>query len=132
MNRTTRVIGAAVVMAAAAGWQYRDRLPWRLGALAPAAAAAPVDAQDVLYTWVDQQGVTHYSQHSGQGQRVSYDGSAITPLAKPDPAQLERLEQAAGEETAPASSGNAIMDLRRELQDNARQMQAAKAAQTDF
>lgn len=132
MNRVIKVLAVVTVLAAGAGWHYQDRLRAARDALwppatAPTAAAAP----DVLYTWVDAKGVTHYGQQSGKGRRVTYDGSAITPLAKPDPGPLDRLRQAAGEEEA-AGSGNAILDLRGELQENARKMQAAKAAQSDF
>lgn len=133
MARTATVAVVVAVVVAAAGWQYRDRLRSAWEARHPAPAAAPLAQPDVLYSWVDKDGVTHYEQRSGQGQRVEYDGSAITPLAKPDPEAVERLREAAGDkdegEAAPAEG---LMGLRQELQQNARKMQAAKAAQSDF
>lgn len=132
MGRTMTVVVVGLVMAAALGWQYRVPLLEAMDLRGvPLSAARPAEQPDILYTWVDDKGVTHYEQQSGKGQRVAYDGSGITPLDKPDPGQVERLRKAAGEET-PAGSGNPLVDLRHELQEGSRQMQAAKAAQTDF
>ena len=132
MARPMRV--AAVVLAVAAGWQYREHLlaAWER-ADPPPSAARPAVLPDVLYTWVDEQGITHYEQKSGRGQRVTYDGGGITPMARPDPGQLDKLKKAVGEDApAEGGSGSGIPDLRHELQENARRMQAAKAVQTDF
>lgn len=133
MARTATVAIVVAVVLAGAGWQYRDRL---LGAWQarnpPPSAAAPMASPDVLYSWVDKDGVTHYEQRSGQGQRVEYDGSGITPLNKPDPAAVERLREAAGDKDEEEAPAEGLMGLRQELQQNARKMQAAKAAQSDF
>lgn len=131
MARMATVAALAVVVVAAAAWQYRDRLQAAWEARNPPPPVARLAQPDVLFSWVDKEGVTHYEQRAGQGQRVEYDGSGITPMAKPDPEAVERLRKAAGEEEK-AASAEGLMGLRQELQENARQMQAAKAAQTDF
>ena len=133
MARMATVAVVAVVVVAGAGWQYRDRLQAAWAARNPPVAAQPLAQPDVLFSWVDKDGVTHYEQRSGKGQRVEYDGTAITPMAKPDPEAVERLRQAAGDEDE-AAEGQAegLQGLRQELQQNARKMQAAKAAQSDF
>jgi hypothetical protein len=85
----------------------------------------------VLYTWVDKQGVTHYSQNSdGKGQRVEYDGSGITPMAPvvADFAPLSTPAPAAGAGGEHKGSA-ALHDIRRELEENQIKMQAARDAQ---
>ena len=93
---------------AALGWHYRDRLS---ASVAPAVArlpgvpsasppssgrkAPPPPTRDVLYTWVDDHGVTHFEQRPGKGKPVVLDGSRITPLDPVDPGQAERVRQAA-------------------------------------
>lgn len=133
MARMAAVAAVAVVVAAGAAWQFRDRLQdaWA-SRNPPPSAASPTAQPDVLYSWVDKDGVTHYEQRGGKGQRVEYDGSGITPMTRPDPEAVERLREAAGEEEDKAASAEGLMGLREELQEGARQMQAAKAAQTDF
>ncbi|HEX4870199.1 MAG TPA: hypothetical protein VFV15_05705 [Moraxellaceae bacterium] len=136
--------GVVVVLAAlAAGWHYRDRLQ-ALAGVAPGGTAAqaarpvPQDAPDVLYTWVDDKGVTHFEQRPGKGKPVAYDGSRITPLAPADPAQAERLRQAAEgmpaatSSTAPASPAGTLHRLREELATKARALREQRAAQRDF
>ena len=132
MARVAMVAAVAVVGLATAAWQFRDRLQdvWSPRNPSPA-TAQPLAQPDVLYSWVDKAGVTHYEQRAGKGQRVEYDGSGITPMAKPDPEAVERLRKAAGEEDKPAPA-EGLMGLRQELQEGARQMQAAKAGQADF
>lgn len=105
------------------------------------AAAPRQTTPDVLYTWVDGNGVTHYEQRrpgKAGGERVQYDGSRLTPLPPVDPALAGRIREAAGGEAAsldaglPAQAGSApaggLQGLRRELQQGARQLQAARAA----
>lgn len=122
--------GLALVLTA---WLCRDRLSVAVGAAIPAAhPGAPVD---VLYSWTDPQGVTHYEQDAGQGRRLQYDGSRITPLAPVDPGLSGRVREAAGDAAAPAGSGDTsagstmLHGLRAEMEANARQMQEARAAQ---
>lgn len=136
--------GVVVVLAAlAAGWHYRDRLQALAGkapagAVAPAARPVPQDTPDVLYTWVDDKGVTHFEQQPGKGKPVAYDGSRITPLAPADPAQVERLRQAAeglpasAPSAAPASPAGTLHRLREELATKARALREQRAAQRDF
>lgn len=132
MARMATVAALAVVVAAGAGWQFRDRLQdaWA-DRNPPPSAARPAAQPDVLYSWVDKDGVTHYEQQGGKGRRLEYDGSGITPMARPDPDAVERLRKAAGEEEE-AAPAEGLMGLRQELQDNARRMQAAKASRSDF
>lgn len=44
----------------------------------------PNKAPDRLYTWVDDKGVTHYSEtpRHGKEKAVTYDGSRLTPLER--------------------------------------------------
>lgn len=137
MTRGMR-LGWVVVLALAAAWLYRERLGAVVVAHAP--ASPPAARVDVLYSWVDPQGVTHYEQDDGQGRRLQYDGSRITPLAPVDPGLAGRVREAAGEAAAPAGSGDTsagtapqgsttLHGLRAEMEANARQMQQARAAQ---
>lgn len=118
MARGRMMLVLALVAGLAAGWHYRARLKALLWPLP--SAAHPASPPDVLYTWVDSNGVTHYTQESGRGRRVEYDGSRITPLAPPPP-----LPAAAA---PPAAGASSLHALRQELQDDAARMQAAKAA----
>lgn len=148
------------VAAGVAGWQYRERLQALLRQPLPLVGAPVVApaAPDVVYSWVDKNGVTHFEQDAGRGQRVVYDGKRITPLAPVDPGLVERVRQvsasdasapgtgeaaAQGSEAgaAPAGSGGAaapagatggLHGLRRELQEKARRMQAVRDAERDL
>lgn len=130
-----------LVGAVAAGWHYRDSLH---AAVAPALATLPATrpssspapsgrsavtpaTREVLYTWVDDHGVTHFEQRPGKGKPVVLDGSHITPLEPVDPGQLERLRQAAAEPAShePAQGGES--SARRGTLDGVRDDMAAGA-----
>lgn len=114
---------------------------------AQAAAALP-PPPDVLYTWVDKQGVRHYSQQpTRQARRVEFDGGRITPWEKADTEAAARLHAeaekvplpaASGAEAAqaapvPAAQGSALLHgLRQELQQNQQRMQEQREAARDF
>lgn len=164
-SRSGWLVVGMVALALAGAWQYRDRLKAHgqpaLAALAPATpGAAPQDQPDVLYSWVDKDGVTHYEQQSGRGQRVEFDGSRITPLTPVDPDLAGRVRTAAGSDTVAASTvageatgavpgaaggpvdasaapsgggaSGTLGRLRQELQVQARKMQQAKASRDDL
>jgi hypothetical protein len=125
------VAGGAVAL----GLHYRDRI-----VAVPHPATPPVLAKpDVLYTWVDRAGVTHFEQESGQGRRLEYDGSRITPLAPADPAQLAAADAATAADNkarAAAASGpgrsepthgsQLLQQAAAELRQNALKIQAAR------
>lgn len=129
MGRWVTGLLILLVLAGSAGWHYRDHIQAKINP--PASANNPAKVPDVLYSWVDKDGVTHYSQQPGKKtvQRVEYDGSRITPVeiveAPVLPAEPEVVAEA-------ASTGNPILDMRKELENNARLMQEAKAAQREF
>lgn len=125
------VVGG-VALALAGAWQYRDRLKALLPP--PAASAEHAMAQpDVLYSWVDQAGVTHYEQRTGRGQRVEFDGGRITPLAPVDPALAGRVRKAAGsDEPVGGEAAGTLQGLREELQSGAQAMQQAQSARRDL
>jgi hypothetical protein len=116
------VIGTGVV-----GWNYRAELKARFMPPAPV-AQKPVQQPDVLYSWVDSQGVTHFEQQPGKGQRVVYDGSRVTPL---EPVQAPKasapVAEAAAEDLAKGGA-KSLHNLRDELKAGAQRMQEAKAA----
>lgn len=112
-----------LILALAAGWHYRVRIAALIAP--PASASHPSENPDVLYTWVDKEGVTHYSQEAGQGTRVEYDGSAITPMAP----VVGDFAPLASEPDAQGRKGSATLhDLRGEMQENQRKMQEARDA----
>lgn len=131
------IVGLAAV--AAAAWLFRDHL--RAPATALRATVAPVatpvqETPDVLYTWVDKDGVTHYEQRrGGKAERVEFDGARLTPVAPVDPGLTDRIREAAGTEdvadpgaAAEGDAATGLHALRNELQQGARQMQENKAA----
>lgn len=122
MNRWVLEAGALLLIGAVVtGWHYRAQIIARINP--PASAARPMDAPDVLYTWVDKEGVTHYSQTAGKGERVEYDGSGITPVAPVAASLLEPLAT----DSADGRKGSATLhDIRNELQENQIKMQVAK------
>lgn len=143
MGRGARYFIVGLVAVAAAAWLFRDHL--RAPATALRATVAPVatpvqETPDVLYTWVDKDGVTHYEQRrGGKAERVEFDGRRLTPVAPVDPELAGRIREAAGTEDAAdpgaVAEGEAALQgatglhaLRNELQEGARQMQANKAA----
>lgn len=137
MGRKGYALVLVIVLAALAAWHFRAPPASPAAAAAapagPSAAAGP--APDVVYAWVDRQGVTHYAQRpaAAGGQRLVLDGSRVTPLPPPDPALAARVRDAAAGEAGPApvaraaeAAGSGLHALRRELEQGARQMQAAK------
>lgn len=133
----------------AVGWHYRDqlhafvspavaRLPAALPAMAPPAARRAPATREVLYTWVDDRGVTHFEQRPGKGKPLVFDGSRITPLEPVDPAQAERLRQAAGASptsaTAPeggaSSSRGGLDSIRSDMVTGARAMKQSRDAES--
>lgn len=133
---------------------------WKLWAphtapLAAPVAAAPADdptgqQPDVLYSWVDKNGVTHFAQRAGRNAtRLEYDGSRITPLepvqepfrlgagAASAPAPEAAPESVAGvaEHTSPASShreqrgSDLLHKMRREMKETQQRMQEHKQQQ---
>lgn len=121
------VAGAAV--AAGIAWQYRAALTARLNP--PASASNPAESPDVLYSWVDDDGVTHFSaKPAKQGAtQLEFDGSRITPV---DVVEAPVLPPAPEPGEPGASSGNVLKDLRAEMEQNAKLMQEAKRARHDF
>ncbi|MGH8492324.1 MAG: DUF4124 domain-containing protein [Moraxellaceae bacterium] len=123
MNRWVMEAGALLLIAVvAAGWHYRARIMAAINP--PASAANPMEQPDVLYTWVDKEGVTHYSQAAGKGARVEYDGSGITPVAPVEASFTEPLTAAADGRKGSAT----LHDMRREMQENQMRMQETKDA----
>lgn len=106
----------------------------------PHPATPPVLAKpDVLYTWVDSAGVTHFDQQDGQGRRLEYDGSRITPLAPADPVQLAAADAATAADNearaaaaepeggGPTHGSLLLHQAAAELRRNALKIQAARA-----
>lgn len=123
MNRWIMEAAALLVIGAALlGWHYRATIMTTINP--PASAARPMEKPDVLYKWVDKNGVTHYSQDASQGVAVEYDGASITPMAPVEGKLLESFEK---DTDAPKGSAT-LHDLRRELQEGQIQMQQAKDA----
>lgn len=124
MNR--KVVEAAVLMlvlALGAGWYYRARLEAFVNP--PASAANPAEHPDVLYTWVDENGVTQFSAEAGKGRkRVEFDGSAITPIAPVEPRLLARLEEV--EESGKPKGSALIHGMRADIEQNRQKMEKAK------
>lgn len=119
------VIGFGVLaIAAGSVWHYRATV--RAFFYPPPAASRPAEAPDVLYSWVDEQGVTHFSSQPGKGRRLEYDGSRITPVDVVEAPAVPAGPTPAGE-GLPA--GNVLMDVRAEMERNARAMAESKAAQ---
>lgn len=130
----------ALVASVVLGLHYRYQI---MGLLHSQAAAQSQEKPDVLYSWVDKKGVTHFEQDSSKGVRIEYDGNRITPLVPVDPGQLAALDAAteadkaaqAQAAAAPEEQGQAaehgsalIHQASRELHRNVQKMRAAKAA----
>jgi hypothetical protein len=117
------VVVLLLVAAGLGGWHYRARIVAFVNP--PPSAAHPAEKPDVLYSWVDRDGVTHFSQESGKGTRMEYDGSRITPVA---PVETSVLPDApALEEKKQALSGS-LHEVRQKLMEQAQQMREAKQA----
>lgn len=127
MRRILVLVMLLVGVLAWTGWHSRDRLQAALTPTqTPAAQASPVRTPDVLYTWVDKDGVTHFEQAAKKGVRVEYDGSRLTPLPAVEAGQLARFEKAAAEVKGAAEPG--LHQLRRELVQGAERMRESRAA----
>lgn len=112
-----------LVILLGSGWYYRARLVAFVNP--PASAAHPSDAPDVLYTWVDESGVTQFSAEAGKGRkRVEFDGSGITPIAPVEPRLLARLE--AAEESGKPKGSTLIHGMRADIEQNRQKMEKAK------
>ena len=155
MHRFRSILILVLVVLAVLGLHYRYELlsllnhyRYRIMLVLHPQAAASADKPDVLYTWVDKQGVTHFEQTRGSGARVEYDGKRITPLAPVDQAQLAAAdaataadeaaraakvaEPAAGAPPVPSAEGDGsqlIHQTTRELHQNIQKMREARAAQ---
>lgn len=131
MKREAGLLIAVAAGLVVAGWHFRAPLRAWVGAVPGGAAVVPAaTAPDVLYTWVDADGVTHFSQTPGQGTRLQYDGSRITPLASPPPAAVAKVRAEA--EAGAGQGSQSLRELREELARNAQRMQEAKAANADY
>lgn len=125
------LVGLLVGVAVAGGiaWQYKATIMVWLSP--PASADNPAESADVLYSWVDDEGVTHFSaKPTSQGAtQLEFDGSRITPV---DVVEASVLPPAPEPGEPGVSSGNALKDLRAEMEQNAKLMQEAKRARHDF
>lgn len=116
------------------GWQHKARL---LAIISPPPSAGhPAEQPDILYSWVDKDGVTHYEQDSGKGRRIAYDGSRITRLEPLPPEVLARAtaeaEAEAEAETAKPKGSQALHALRNELQRNQQLVQQGRNGSGDL
>lgn len=126
MSRGLGIAVLAVVVAGTAGWHYRARLTALINP--PASAAHPAENPDVLYSWEDKDGVTHFSQQSGKGTRLEYDGSRITPV---DTVEAPLIPEEVASEDGKEGQGG-LHGLRQDLQESAQRMREAKAATGDL
>lgn len=127
MGRGLGVVLLVVAVAGMTGWHYRARLLAFVNP--PSSAAHPAEKPDVLYSWVDRDGVTHFSQESGKGTRLEYDGSRITPLA---PVETSVLPDAPALEEKKEALTGSLHGLRQQMAEQAQQMREAKQAQSDL
>lgn len=125
-----KMVEAAVlvlVLLVGTGWYYRARLVAFVSP--PASAAHPAASPDVLYTWVDADGITQFSAEAGKGRkRVEFDGSRITPVDPVEPglvAALKESEVASAEEGKPRG-GAFIHAMRDDIRQNQQKMEKAK------
>lgn len=145
MKRFALVVVGLVIALAVASYAFpeaRGRVAtWFASApgVASLQKAEPVEASvDELYTWVDKQGIRHYSQKPAhkKAEKVTYDGSKVTPLPEADAAMVAKVKAIAdtvktndkeeGEDAESPQGSQTIHNLRRELQSNQRKMQEAK------
>jgi hypothetical protein len=123
MNRGAVVV--LVLAGAVAGWMQKDRLmAWWKGSSAQVVAPAAPQAPDIVYQWVDEQGNRHFSQEPGEGRTaVIYDGSQTTVV---DAVRAP----AGGAANAPKKpAGHEILNLRNELEQDARSMSETRDTQ---
>lgn len=103
-------------------WHYQAHLLAFI--TSPSSAANSAGKPDVLYSWADKDGVTHFEQQAGKGVAVSYDGSRITPMGRVGTATPAEKENTSGE-----VSGNPVFTVREELLENAKIMRKEKNRQ---
>ena len=129
MNRVVIVLAVCVAVAAGVAWHFKASLMARVNP--PASASQPAESPDVLYSWVDDEGVTHFSAKPAKpgARQLEFDGSRITPV---DVVETPVLAPAAVPAESAPSSGNVLKDLRAEMEQNAKRMQEAKGAHHDF
>lgn len=126
--RILMVMFLVLVGAGWVGWQHKARL---LAIISPPPSANhPAEHPDILYSWVDKDGVTHYEQDSGKGQRVVYDGRRITRLEPVSPEVLARA--AADAEALKPKGSQALHALRDELQRNQQLLQQSQNGSGDL
>jgi hypothetical protein len=132
MKKWAGVIVVGFVAVGLAGWYFRGHLRASVS-VAPQPAEAVVQQKpaiqqkpDVLYTWVDKDGVTHYEQEPGRGERVVFDGTRITPLVTPPPSPRRKIETTTN--TVKERTGEGLHKLRNELEAGAQRMREARAA----
>ncbi|HEX6592657.1 MAG TPA: DUF4124 domain-containing protein [Moraxellaceae bacterium] len=125
-----RVLTLFLVVLALGGffaWKYRAPLLARLNP--PPSAAHPAEKPDVLYSWVDRDGVTHFSQESGRNAtRIEYDGGRISPI-EPPPAEVVLMP---AEEGGEPRGSKLLHDMRHELQENQQRMQEQRLQANDL
>jgi hypothetical protein len=97
-----------------AGWQNKAYLLALINP--PRAMDTAAEKPDVVYSWVDKEGVTHYQQDAAKGARTEYDGSRITRLEPIPPEVLARAEAAAkaAEEAAKPKGSEMLHQIRNE------------------
>lgn len=128
MNRVVSVVLLATAVAGGSGWYYRETI--RAWLNPPPSADHPDATPDVLYSWVDKDGVTHFSEKPGKGERLEFDGGRITPVDVVEAPVLPPPEPV--QDGAGASTGNVILDMRAEMERNARRMSESKAAGSEL
>lgn len=126
MNRVVSVVLLVVAVAGSSGWYYRETIKAWLNP--PPSADHPDATPDVLYSWVDKDGVTHFSEKPGKGERLEFDGGRITPVDVVEAPVLPPPEPE--RDGVEASTGNVILDMRAEMERNAQIMSEAKAARS--
>ena len=111
-----------------AGWHYQERIMAFTASLSSAAhlssaqpsSAQPAEKPDVLYRWVDKEGITHFDQQAGKGRAIIYDGSRITPMGKVDASAPDSALKS--DEKPEKSSTNPVVTMRQDALNKAQIM----------
>lgn len=124
-----RALGLVLLMLAGAGyagWQHKAYLLALINP--PLAVNHSAPKPDVVYSWVDKDGVTHYQQDAGKGSRTVYDGSRITRLEPIPPEVLARAEAAskAAEEAAKPKGSEMLHKIRNDAMETQQKAQKWK------